>query len=350
MDHIRIGIIGAGQISKSCCNGVADHDAASVVAVADMNAERLNELCDEFSIEKRYQTHDQLLADGDIDAVYVAVPNFLHAPMATQALNAGKHVILDKPFALNLAEAEEVAAAAKANGRIFMLGMNQRFGKNSQTIRQLVVDDVLGEIYHAKARWFRRSGIPKMGTWFGSKEKAGGGSLLDIGVHMLDLALFLMGDFDTVSVSGATYSKFGHRGLGYGSWGKSDDEGLEFDVDDFASAFIRMRNGATLTLDVTWACHSEREGDHDVELYGTEGGASVFPAKLFRADPLRTNYEIIDDLKPQTAVHEDRFCHFVDVICGKAEPLVTVEQAIAVQRLIDGIYESCRSGKEVRFD
>ena len=156
--------------------------------------------------------------------------------MATQALNADLETSI---ISTNRADLQgEVCRDWGLNGKTFMLGMNQRFGANSQAIRQLVDNVLPGEVCHAKARWiFRRSGIPKMGTWFGGKEEAGGGGLLDIGVHIADRNnLFLVGGSDPVSVSGATYSKFGHRGLGYGGWGKSVDEGLQFDVDDFASA------------------------------------------------------------------------------------------------------------------
>ncbi len=351
MTQVRIGIIGAGQISESCTTAVRKHAHADVVAAHDPNADRLRALCEKFAIPRAYARVDDLLADPEVDAVYIAVPNRFHAPLSRQALEAGKHVVLDKPFALNLAEAEGVAAAARKAGKLFLLGMNQRYREDSQKIRSLVEAGVLGEIYHAKAYWFRRSGIPKLGTWFGSKAMAGGGCLLDIGVHLLDLCLHTAGKWDPVSVSGATYTKFGNRGMGEGGWGRSDREDLAFDVDDFASALIRFADGSTVTLDVSWAAHMP-EGDRmDVRLYGTEAGAGLYPARLFRNDPMREDYDVVE--KPRAAVplpHADRFHNFINAIRGEEKLLVSLEQALCVQRILDAIYASARDGAEVRLD
>lgn len=347
---VRYGFIGAGAISHSSAKAVNAHPESTVAAAWDPSAERLAELCHAQGIATQHGSAESLLADADIDAVYIAVPNKFHAPYAKQALEAGKHVILDKPFALNLAEAKGVAAAARKSGKLFTLGMNQRFRSESQRIRSLVQGGSLGEIYHAKAFWFRRSGIPRLGTWFGNKELAGGGCLLDIGVHLLDLCLHTIGNFQPVSVLGSTYTKFGNRGLGEGGWGKSDREGLLFNVDDFASAMIRMANGASVTLDVSWACHAADGNRMDVHVYGTEGGAGLYPARVFRADPMRAEYDVID--KPGGAIpmaHECRFANFTNAIHGKEELCTTLEQALAVQSILDAIYESSATGHEARI-
>src|SRR5690606_9585115 len=143
----------------------------------DLSGERLAALCQAKAIAKAYASAEELFADPEIDAVYIAVPNKFHAPLAIQALEADKHVVLDKPFAMNLAEAQEVAAVAQRTGKILTLGMNMRFEPLPQRIKSLVARGELGEIYHAKAYWLRRTGIPKLGTWFGNREIAGGGCL-----------------------------------------------------------------------------------------------------------------------------------------------------------------------------
>ncbi|HEY0257920.1 MAG TPA: Gfo/Idh/MocA family oxidoreductase, partial [Candidatus Methylacidiphilales bacterium] len=231
------------------------------------------------------------------------------------------------------------------------VGMNQRFSADSQKIKQLADQGLFGEIYHAKAWWKRRAGIPKLGTWFGSKEIAGGGSLYDIGVHMLDLCLYTINNFEPVSVVGAAYTKFGNRGLGEGGWGLSDRSAVAFDVDDFASAFIRFANGATVTLDTSWACHQAEANSDNVQIFGTEAGATLRPAKLFRNRPgLPAMYETVEELKvPLKMPHEERFHNFINHLRGEEELCVTSHQALVVQQILDGIAESSRTGKEVRL-
>lgn len=353
MSQIRFGVVGAGAIAHNACKAIAAHGEAIVVAAHDPHAGRLAELATAYGIARQHVDADAFFADDGIDAIYIGVPNKFHAPLALRALQAGKHVLLDKPFALNLAEAQEVADLAQAKGLTLMLGMNHRFRPESQRLRSLVAQGVLGEIYHAKAFWFRRSGIPKLGTWFGNKALAGGGALLDIGVHLLDLCLFLSGKWDPVAVTGATYTKFGNRGLGEGKWGKSDkDPNLVFDVDDFASALIRFADGSTVSLDVSWACHTGQPNANDVQLFGTEAGAAAYPDRLFRA-PVdgETEYQVVTPVvAPQLLAHNERFHNFINSLLGREQPLVTVDQALTVQRILDAIYASCASGREVRLE
>lgn len=349
MSKCRFGVIGAGMISHSSCQDINGHANAIVVAASDKSEERLDELCKKFSIGFKSPNAADIFKRPDIDAIYIAVPNAFHAPLAIQALEAGKHVILDKPFALSYGEAEKVVATAKKHGKTLMLGMNQRFNKDSQIIRTLRRAGELGEVYHAKAYWFRRSGIPKLGTWFGNKKLAGGGALLDIGVHLLDLALFLMDNFEPTSVSGATYTKFGNRGIGEGGWGSSDRSETVFDVDDFATALIKLKGGASLSLDVSWAIIAKQDS-MNVNLYGTEKGASAYPAELFSMGEHPGEFRHIEH--PHAEIdypHCNRFHHFINVLLGTEKPCVTVEQSLAVQKILDGIYASCRSGREVSF-
>jgi len=352
MKQIRFGMIGAGQIAQYCVEEINRHPHSSVVAAYTRNPERLAAFCASFSIMHTYATIDALLADPTVDAVYIALPTKFHAPVAMQALAAGKHVLLEKPLAMNRAEAEDLARVARQSGRVFMQGMNQRFDKDHQQIRALVKQGVLGDIYHAKGVWLRRSGIPALGTWFGSKAMAGGGCLYDIGVHLLDLCLYTLDNFEPVSVSGATYTKFGNRGLGEGDWGASEREELVFDVDDFASAFIRLANGATVSLDVAWACHQAEEQQHNVTLYGTEGGATLRPAKLFhnqsKQEDANLNASLIDNASQAIEFpHCSRFHHFINHILGKESLCITLEQVLVVQKILDGIVESSRTGREV---
>ena len=348
---LRIGVIGAGQIAYNHCGEIQSYPEAEIIAVADISEERRTRLQHMYGAEKSFSDPLELARAKGIDAVTVALPNKLHAGVSIAALEAGKHVLLEKPMAMNLEEAQAVAEAAERNDRVLMLGMNQRFSREAQTVKALVKQGVLGDIYHAKTFWYRRTGTPKFGTWFCRKEMAGGGALLDIGVHLLDLCLHLMGNFQPASVTGSVYTKFGNRGLGEGSWGMSDREETLFDVDDFATAFIKMRNGATVSLNVSWAIHQKEENSHNVQLYGTEAGAGTFPPEIYRSARDGDEYHVVAPKNvPLQYPHRSRFHNWLDAILGKDQLEVTLEEALTVQRILDAIYASHESGHEVWFE
>ena len=347
---IQFGFIGAGAIAASSADSVNKHPHAKVVAVQDTDEGRMTDLCKEKSIAKSYKTAEELFADQEIQAVYIATPNKFHIPLTIKALEAGKHVILEKPFAINAEEAETAAEAARKAGKVLTLGMNQRFNESSQIFRTLVSDGVFGEIYHAKAYWTRRSGIPKLGTWFGSKDLAGGGCLYDIGVHVLDLCLYITDNFKPVSAFGSTYNKFGGRGLGEGGWGKSEKSGLPFEVEDFASGQIRFADGSTVSLDVTWARHAAENDKVDVELFGTEAGGSVYGKKIYRHDQaLGAHYTVENPKATQAFPHNDRFHNFINHLRGEEALCVTMEQALTVQRILDALAKSSKTGESVKL-
>lgn len=347
---VKFGIIGAGGIAQISAREIAAHPKAEIVAICDSNRERLQKLGKAQGVKTLFSDSKELILSNDVDAIYIAVPNAFHAPLAEAALDAGKHVILEKPFALNFREASAVADAMKRSGKLFMLGMNQRFATGSQKIKSLVSSGALGDVYHAKAFWLRRTGIPRLGTWFGSKDLAGGGALLDIGVHVLDLALYLMDNFVPEAVSGATYTRFGNRGLGEGGWGRSERENITFDVDDFASAIVKLQGGATLALDASWALHQGHTNQMNVNLFGTEAGASVYPAELYRFGTYPGEYHVVQNPGVDMVYsHTSRFDNFINALLDEEEPCVTIEQALAVQSIIDAIYESAKTGKETRL-
>jgi predicted dehydrogenase len=348
MNKVRFGFIGAGKIAGISAAEVNSHTDAKVVAVQDLSQTRLDDLASKHDIAHTFTRADDLLACEEVDAVYIAVPNKFHAQLAIQALEAGKHVILEKPFAMNLKEAEQVVATARTSGRAFTLGMNMRFVEAFQKIKAIADAGSLGDIYHGKAYWFRRSGIPKLGTWFGNREQAGAGAINDIGVHFLDVCLHLMNNFEPASVSGVTYTKFGNRGLGEGDWGISDKEDIVFDVDDFASALIKMKNGASVHLEVTWACRTGEANRQGVELFGTDAGALIPPGKVFKQDPDSGDYQSIEiGNTPIKFEHCNRFHNFINHLLGREELALNLEQALVVQKILDAVSESSRTGREV---
>ncbi len=350
MKTVKVGMIGAGQIAYGHCRSLQKHPQAELVAVADPSTQRARALKKEFGLQDTYDAADDLLAEADVDAVTIAVPNAFHAPLSLAALKAEKHVLLDKPFALNAQEAKKVVQAAKRARRVFMLGMNWRYRPETQTLRTLVGRGELGEIYHAKTSIRRRAAIPTFGTWFGRKKLAGGGALLDLGVHFLDLCLYAMDNFQPVAVSGAAYRKFGHRGLGEGSWGMSDRGKHVFDVDDFATGFIKCKNGATVQLDASWVLHQAENVKSSVELFGTEGGASLMPLQIYRFGKKKGEYEVTEPQNVKlTYPDADRHMNWINAILKKEKPACTPAQALTVQKVLDAIYKSSETGKEVRI-
>lgn len=347
MSKINVAVIGAGAIGVEHIASFQLHPAARVVALAETSAERGHEAANKFGIAEVVSDYRMLLRRPDIAAVSIALPNYLHAAVALDALRAGKHVMIDKPMATNARDGEKLAAEAKKRRRLLLVGQNNRFSPEVQAAKQFVDKGVLGEVYHAKTAWVRRSGIPRIGSWFTQRQFAGGGCTYDIGVHALDRCLYLMGEFDAAAVSGQTYAQFGPRGRGEGTWGKSEiDPKRPFDVDDLSVALIKLKSGRTVLLESSWAAHLPVNDFNGTQLFGTEAGLILPPLQLFR--PTEHGYSV-ESIKPgPPPVNVNRMVHFVDCILGKAKLFVTPAESVAVQKILDAIYLSAKTGREVR--
>jgi predicted dehydrogenase len=344
----NVAVIGAGAIGHDHIRSFQQHPAARVTALAEVSPERGREAADAYHIPELVTDYRELLKRADIDVISIALPNYLHASVALDALKAGKHVMVDKPMATNARDAAKLVATAKQKKLLLMVGQNARFTPEVQTARELVTQGVLGEVYHAKTAWTRRSGIPRIGSWFTQTKFAGGGCTYDIGVHALDRCLFLLGDFEPVAVSGQTFSKFGHRGLGEGQWGKSEiAAGKPFDVEDLSVALIKFKSGRTVLLEASWAAHQLQADYNGTQLFGTEAGLSLPPLQLFR--PGKNGYVTESVNVATNLANANRMVHFIDCLLGRAKPYVPPEQSLAVQKILDGIYLSAKTGKEVRI-
>jgi predicted dehydrogenase len=343
----NVAVIGAGGIGLDHIASFNQHPSARVVALAEVSPERGREAAEKFDISEVVTDYKPLLAQEHIDIVSIALPNYLHAPVALAALRAGKHVMIDKPIATQARDAAQLVAEAKQRGLLLMVGQNDRFNPAVQTLKQLITEGALGDVYHAKTAWTRRAGIPRIGSWFTQKKFAGGGCTYDIGVHALDRCLFLLGEFEAAAVSGQTYAKLGPRGLGDGSWGRSEiDPKKPFDVDDLAVALIKLKSGRTVLLEASWAAHQPMADFNGTQLFGTEAGAIFPPLQIFRQSKRGYAVETVTTATP--LAHTNRMIHFVDCLLGKATPYVKPEESLAVQKILDAIYQSARSGKEVR--
>ncbi|MGF1656227.1 MAG: Gfo/Idh/MocA family protein [Verrucomicrobiales bacterium] len=348
---IHVAVIGAGAIGINHIQNLQLHPEAVVAAIAESHPERGRAAAEEFKIARVETDYRAVLDDPFIHAVTICLPNCLHAPVSLAALQAGKHVLLEKPMATNAQEAGALVKAARESQRLLMVAQNQRFSKNAQTVRQLVERGFFGDIYYAKAYWRRQKGIPRIGSWFTQRAMAGGGATYDIGVHVLDLCLFLLDEFDVETVSAAVGSRLGEQGMGDGGWGKSEiDPDKPFDVDDFSCALLRLKNGCTIMFEATWALLQEHGDMNGVELYGTAAGGRVGqqPA-LFEVDKIEDKlvHKVSELPDLPTLVDPNRMAHFVDCLLGRAEPLVPMEQSLQVQRILDAIYLSAQEGREV---
>lgn len=349
---IITGVIGAGNIGNVHMQGLkALPEQFELRAVQDVYKPLAELRAGEYEIEHVYETAEELIADEQLDAVIIAVPNKYHAPLAIQALQAGKHVILEKPMALHVEAAREIVRAQKESGKCLLVPHQMRWEWTAQEVSRQVQAGALGQIYHAKAGWFRRKGIPGWGTWFTRKEESGGGPLIDIGVHMLDLSLYLMGNPKPVSVTGTTFAEFGPKKKGIGSWGKPNWQGL-YDVEDLASAFIRMEDGRSLTLEVSWAVHADIEnGGPFVHLMGSEGGASLRgnQGKLF-TEHFDQAMEVELKAPVATEPRKQMMLEFAACIEQGTQPISNVMTGFTNNLILDAIFRSSEQNKEIELD
>ncbi len=333
---VRVGVVGVG-IGRLHLEGYRTHPCAEIAAIADVNEERARATAEEFGVPRYYTDYEEMLQKEELDGVSVCTPNSLHAPVAIAAFQAGCHVLCEKPIATSAGEGQKMVDAAKSAGKIFMMAFNNRFRGDTQVLKRYIEQGRLGRIYYAKTGWIRRRGIPGMGGWFTTRAMSGGGPLIDIGVHVLDLTLYLMGNPKPVSAFGSTYAEFGPRMPG----------GEKYDVEDLAAAIVKFSDGSTVFLEASWA--SNIEGDRFyVTLMGTEGGADLEPLRLYTEE----NGHLVDIAPQAPAVHghHAEVRHFVDCIRENRTPLATGEHGLDVVKILDAIYRSAETGEMVRID
>lgn len=342
MSRLRIGLIGAGCIGTVHANSVKSIEEAELSAIVDIRLERAKELAEEHGVEKVYEDYVEMLDREQPDAVIIAAPNYLHSKMTVDALNRGVHVFCEKPMAMNAGEAEKMVEAKNKSGKTLMLGMCQRFRDDSKAIRNLVLGGELGNVYFTKITLLRRAGIPGMGSWFTTKAFSGGGPLIDLGPHVLDLALWLQGFPRPVSAKGYTFSKLGTQNKCLGGWGIPEPGG-PFDVEDLAVALIRLEGGGVMYLETSWALYT-KDDTFNIILSGDKAGASLTPpCKFTEVDGkwVETGIEC-----QEANVYLEEMKHFVECIRRNTSPGPLPEHGVIVMRLIDAIYRSASTGNE----
>jgi predicted dehydrogenase len=348
-DKLRCAVIGAGGIGLDHLHSLTTCHRAAAVAIAENSPQRAREASVRHNIPRSYADYRELLEQPDIDAVIIALPNHLHAPVAIEALKARKHVLLEKPMATNAKEAAKIIEAAKSTKRTLMVAQNFRLNRHTQIAKLAIERGDLGELYHIRSFWLRRAGIPRVGSWFTQKKLAGGGCLYDLGVHLLDTCLHLFKDFEVGSVACQTYAKFGPRGLGETDWGRSEvDPKRPFDVEDYGVALVRLKSGRSISMEVGWACFQNHETrEFGIDVFGTNAGLSLFPAKLFRNTMDAQETLVFNAVK--VPYPEDRVHHFVNCVLDGKKLLVPPEESLKVQQILDALYASASTGREVRL-
>lgn len=356
---VNVAIIGLGWPGQRHLEGYTKLPFVKVSAICDMSEPLLASTHARFPNPTATTDYQSILADPEIDAVSVCLPNWLHAPISIEAIQAGKHVLCEKPLANTLAEGERLAAAVHASDRIFMLALNNRFRVEIQAMKRIIDAGTLGEIYYARTGWVRRRWAGIVRGWFMDKEKAGGGPLIDLGVHMLDLTLWLMGNRKAVRVSGAVYDRLA-----------KEMEPLlgPLSIEDLGAAMIHLDNGAALYLETSWASYIERERTFS-DLLGTKGGAQY---ERFSREPQPSvtgainppPFQIFTTLGDEQvnafpmgivmtqeqmmlASFENEMRHFAECVRDNTQPIATVDQGLEILRILDAVYRSAAEGREI---
>lgn len=353
---LRLGFIGSGGIADVHAEA-AVRAGSRIAGFFDADAARARALADKYAAALATTSLSQLLS-SPCDAVVIATPNHLHREMALAAIDSGKDVLLEKPMAMNLAQCDDIISAARRNQRIVMLNFVCRSSPASVLARQTNDAGRLGRIYHMKASIYRRRGIPGLGRWFTTKSQSGGGVLVDIGVHMIDLAVTLAGTPAIQRVSGHVTSVFGSPIDRYRfteMWAGPPNPRGVFDVEDGAVALLRLAGGITLELNVTWAANlPENVLPNGVTILGDKGGChfDVWGDQFMLTSEQQ---QVLADVKlplppaPDAWPSAWRRQHelFARSVQSREQPEAGMDAGRAVQAALAAIYQSSEAGREV---
>ena len=368
MEKLKVGIIGCGGIAnqKHLPSLTANSDKCEIVAFCDIIEERAVKACEQYGAPgaKVYTDHQELLKDPAIDVVHVLTPNVSHCEITVHAFEAGKHVLCEKPMAANTADAKKMIDAWKASGKKFTIGYQNRFRPEVQNLKAACEAGELGDIYYGKAHAVRRRAVPTWGV-FPNKALQGGGPLIDIGTHALDLTLWMMDNYEPDRVLGSVFYKLGHlpqatEGNLFGPW---DPE--TYEVEDSAMGFIKMKDGSTINLEASWAINLSESREASTTLCGTKAGAEIYSGMSYPVDKVVYNRGRHGQLMNEEIAGGGAVAYFeggasapgtveanqwLNAILNDTEPCVKPEQAFVVTQILEAIYKSAETGKEVVFD
>ncbi len=354
MKKLKAGVVGLGM-GRTHIAGYREHPDVEVVAIADIDEPKLLHYQKELDIPRAYNTAFQMFEKEKLDIVSIAVPNIDHKSLTIAALKSGINTLCEKPMALNAAEAGEMLVTAKECKRKLGINFSYRFNPQSRSMKAMAESGALGDIYFGRTIWHRRRGVPGLaasnfnsggasGKWFFDKERSGGGPLIDLGVHRLDLALWVMGYPEPEWVMANTYSPLGP--------GIAKAKGFDYSVEDLACAMIRFKNGAMLEIEASWAANVRENENMSTQLLGTKGGIRQFNLNESYEFDVEYNYEAHGaqfdaKLHPPTPQCRSGYYLFAEAVLKNEPFLVSPEEGVTVMRLLDAIYRSAREGKPV---
>lgn len=353
MKKLKVCVIGTGSISDFHLASYAKNPDVELYGVFDKSEERGYQKAKQFGATKVFTTVEELFADHAIDAVSICTWNNTHGQFAMEALHNNLHVLVEKPLCMTYEEALKIEKLAKEKNKVFQVGFVRRFATNTRVLKKFIDDGKLGEIYYAKGTCIRRLGNP--GGWFADKEKSGGGPLIDLGVHLIDICWYLMGRPKVKKITGHTYNKLGNRGNieNLSFYKTADYDASRNTVEDLANAVITFENGASLLVDVSYTLHASKD-EIGIKLYGTKGGAELEPELMITSE----EHDTIVNIHPQIdhltfdfeASFQQEINHFVECCLTGNASQAPVEDGVEIMKILDGIYESARINREVVFE
>jgi len=349
---LKVGVIGVGGIARAHFPGWEQCPLTEMIAFADVNPQVLKEQAKAHGIKRTYTEPLELIADKDIDIVDICTPNMYHTPLTVAALEAGKHVICEKPLAPKPADIRKMIKARDKAKKLLMTAQHFRFSPTAQALKAEIDTGRLGEVYHARSWMLRRSGAPTR-PGFIQKKHSGGGPCIDIGVHILDLTLWMMGFPPPVAVSGVTQNRLSQLPGAFSNWGGPIPQ-KDWDVEEFAAAFVRFATGGTLILEVSWLLNHKSGPGEDMQmwLYGDRGGAH-WPSNeiLWTDNATRQHYnaQLQNEVRGPEP-HALECIRFAEAVAGGLPSPVPPEQSLVVMTILDGVYRSAAVGAEVRLE
>jgi predicted dehydrogenase len=342
----RLGVIGAGGIAHAHINSIKKVPGVEVVCCADISEKALASMKEKYGLRTYADYKEMLAKEKELDAVSVCTPNGLHAENTIAALNAGKHVIVEKPMAMNAKEGQAMVDAAKKAGKQLVVGFQYRFDGKTQVIKRQIDNGVFGKPLYVRCQALRRRGIPNWGV-FGRKDLQGGGPMIDIGVHVMEMAHYVLGSPKPVAASGNTWTYLGNKPMealtGWANW-----DYKTYTVEDLAVGLIRFENGAMLSIEASFAAHIEKDV-WNFTLMGEKGGASWDPCEIYKDE-----HGYMFNEKPHYVgggdIFDAKMRHFVEVCRDGGTNISSGEHGLMVQKMLDGVYGSAAKGGEVKID